>query len=67
MMKKVFWDNPYQTELNATVSSVQDDKVMFDETIIYSFVGGQESDKATVNGIPVVHSVIEGFNIRAYP
>lgn len=59
-MKKVFWDNPYQTTLTTHVSSVQDNDLLFDATIAYSFAGGQESDKATVNGIPILSSRMEG-------
>lgn len=59
-MKKVFWDNPYQTELDTKVSSVNGDQVLFDATIVYSFAGGQESDRAWVNGIPILHSILEG-------
>ncbi len=55
-MKKTFWENPYQQTLDTTVASVNGDEVVFNETIAYSFAGGQESDKATVNGIPVLNS-----------
>lgn len=60
IMKKVFWDNPYQTTLTTHVSSVQGNDLLFDATIAYSFAGGQESDKATVNGIPILSSRMEG-------
>ncbi|MCB9493126.1 MAG: alanyl-tRNA editing protein [Epsilonproteobacteria bacterium] len=59
-MRKVFWDNPYQCTLNTTVRSVNDSEVLFEETIAYSFAGGQESDKATVNNIPILNSRREG-------
>lgn len=59
-MRKVFWDNPYQQHLNTTVTSVNGNRLLFAETIIFSFSGGQESDKATVNGIPVLSSIMEG-------
>ncbi len=59
-MRKVFWDNPYQQTLTTKVASVDGDKILFDETVVYSFAGGQESDKATVNGIPIIDSVREG-------
>jgi len=55
-MKKVFWDNPYQHMLTTTVASVDGERILFDATIIYSFAGGQESDKAWVNGIEVLSS-----------
>lgn len=49
-MKKIFWDNPYQRELTTKVSEVNGNQVLFEDTIAYSFSGGQESDKATVIG-----------------
>lgn len=42
--------------LTTTVESVNGNEVVFAETIAYSFAGGQESDKATVNGIPILDS-----------
>ena len=59
-MRKVFWDNPYQTSLITTISSINHNRILFDETIIFSFSGGQESDKAYINGFPVLNSEIEG-------
>lgn len=59
-MRKIFWDNPYEKTLTTRVAAVDGNKVLFDETIAYSFAGGQESDKATVNGIPFIDSVREG-------
>lgn len=59
-MRKVFWDNPYQTSLMTTVSSVNDNRILFNETIAFSFSGGQESDKAYINDLPVLSSEIEG-------
>lgn len=59
-MRKVFWDNPYQCQLITRVLSIQRQRVLFEETIGFSFSGGQESDKITINGLPVIHSEIEG-------
>lgn len=59
-MKKVFWDNPYQHELTTKVAEVHGNQLVFEETIAYSFAGGQESDKATVNGIPILDSRRDG-------
>src|SRR5438445_12329140 len=58
-MKKIFWENPYQTTLQTTVTSVNGNEVLFAGTIAYSFAGGQESDKAEVNGIPILNSRME--------
>ncbi len=59
-MKKVFWDDPYQTSLNTKVVSVNGNEVLFAETIAFSFSGGQESDRAYVNGMEIVSSRMEG-------
>lgn len=59
-MKKIFWENPYQKTLVTKVAAVEGNEVVFEETIAYSFAGGQESDKATVNTIPILNSRIEG-------
>lgn len=58
-MKKVFWENPYQQELTTQVTAVNGNEVLFAETIAYSFAGGQESDKAWVNGIQILNSRME--------
>lgn len=62
-MLKTFWENPYQTKLSTTVAEVNGTEVLFAKTIAYSFSGGQESDRATVNGIPVLNSIMVGTNI----
>lgn len=59
-MRKVFWDNPYQTHLETLVVSVANNRILFEETIAFSFSGGQESDKAYVNGLTIMHSEIDG-------
>ncbi|MBY0501745.1 MAG: alanyl-tRNA editing protein [Alphaproteobacteria bacterium] len=59
-MRKVFWDNPYQKSLSTKVAEVIGNRVLLEETIAFSFSGGQESDKATLNGLPILASEIEG-------
>ncbi|CAM2735147.1 alanyl tRNA synthetase [Legionella steigerwaltii] len=59
-MRKVFWDNPYQSHLETRVVSVANNRVLFEETIAFSFSGGQESDKAYINELTVLHSEIDG-------
>lgn len=58
-MRKVFWDDPYQHTLTTKIVSVEGNRILLEETIAFSFSGGQESDAATLNGIPVLDSVIE--------
>ncbi|MEO1208143.1 MAG: alanyl-tRNA editing protein [Cyanobacteria bacterium J06638_20] len=56
MTKKVFWDDPYLTELETTITSVHGDEVTVAETIFYAFSGGQESDHGTIAGYPVLQA-----------
>jgi Ser-tRNA(Ala) deacylase AlaX len=62
-MRKVFWDAPYQQALKTKVAKVEGNRVLLEETIAFSFSGGQESDKATVNGLPILDSTIENLQI----
>jgi Ser-tRNA(Ala) deacylase AlaX len=59
-MKKVFWDDPYQTKLETVVEQVEGNQILLRETIAFSFSGGQESDKAWINGLPVLDFRKEG-------
>ena len=59
-MKKIFWENPYQHSLTTTILSVDGNRVLLKETIAFSFSGGQESDKAWINGLAITHSEITG-------
>jgi Ser-tRNA(Ala) deacylase AlaX len=59
-VRKVFWDDPYQQKLQTKIASVVGNRVLLDETIIFSFSGGQESDKATINSHSVIGSEMEG-------
>lgn len=58
-MQKVFWENPYQNSIETAVVSVSGNQVIFTDTIAFSFSGGQESDNALVNGMPILDSKIE--------
>lgn len=59
-MRKIFWENPYQSQLHTCVIEVAGNRVAFAETIVFSFSGGQESDKAYINTLPIIDSKIEG-------
>ena len=54
MTRKVFWENPYLIELEATVSYVKDNDIMLDKTIFYAQSGGQESDHGFINNYRVL-------------
>jgi len=53
-VEKVFWTDPYQTELIAMVTSVSGNLVTLDKTILYAFAGGQESDRGSIHGYQVL-------------
>lgn len=55
-MRKVFWEDPYLTTLQTHVAAVAVNEIVCDETIAYSESGGQESDQATINGLPILSS-----------
>lgn len=59
-MQKTFWENPYQRTLTTRVLSIENDEVLLENTIAYSFSGGQESDKAFLNGLEILSSRMEG-------
>jgi Ser-tRNA(Ala) deacylase AlaX len=63
MTDRVFWREPYLTELQAVVSAVQGDVVNLDRTIFYAFSGGQESDAGTIGGRPVLDARLDGDEI----
>ncbi len=72
-MRKIFWEDPYLTRAQSTVTQVYGVEVLLDQTIIYSFAGGQQSDDGTVEGIPVADSEILGgdgsivYSLKASP
>ena len=50
---KIFWDNPYQTELNTKVKSIENETLTLYETIAYAFWWAQ-SDDGTINGYKIL-------------
>lgn len=63
MTVKVFWENPYQTELVSTVSWIEGRNIRLDKTIFYAESGGQESDEGTIAGIQVECAQKQGSEI----
>ncbi len=63
MTEKLFWTSPYQTELTSQVSWIDGNDIELHQTIFYAESGGQESDKGTINGIPVVLATKHGKRI----
>lgn len=63
MTRKIFWENPYQTELNTRITSINDNRMTVAETIFYAFAGGQESDTGTFNDLSVANAEKAGTEI----
>lgn len=63
MTIKVFWQDPYLTELETTVKTVDGNQITIAETIFYAFSGGQESDYGTIGGYPVLEARKENKEI----
>jgi Ser-tRNA(Ala) deacylase AlaX len=53
MTRKVFWEDPYLTQLETRVATVEGNDVTLEATIFYALSGGQESDAGTIAGRPV--------------
>jgi alanyl-tRNA synthetase len=53
---KVFWQDPYLTELETTVKAVHGNQIILSGTIFYAFSGGQESDTGTIGGYHVLNA-----------
>lgn len=63
MTDKIFWQNPYQTELESKVVAIHDQDIELSATIFYADSCGQESDSGTIGGIPVIHAETLGESI----
>src|SRR6266542_640781 len=73
-VKKIFWVDPYKTELLTTISGVNGNIVTLTETIAYAFSGGQQSDDGTLNqykilmaqknGKEIYYTIEEGHNLK---
>ena len=55
-MRKVFWDDPYQTTVETVTESVVENEVRLRDSVFFAFSGGQESDTGTIDGVPVRHA-----------
>ena len=61
--RKIFWEDPYLTELEAAVTKVDRREISLDQTIFYAFSGGQESDHGTISGRVVCDARKHGQDI----
>lgn len=61
--EKMFWNDPYLTEIAAVLTDVRGAEVTLDRTIFYAASGGQESDAGTIGGFPVLSAEKKGLEI----
>lgn len=55
-LKKLFWEDAYLKEINARVTSVNDNVITLDKTTAYAFSGGQASDSGTINEYKIIEA-----------
>jgi Ser-tRNA(Ala) deacylase AlaX len=63
LTKKLFWTDPYLTQLETRIATVTGPKITLDATIFYALSGGQESDAGTIGGQPVLEARKSGLEI----
>ena len=63
MTIKLFWQDPYLTQLKTRITRVDGTDVSVAETIFYAFSGGQESDHGAIGGHPVMQARKDGKEI----
>jgi len=62
-VKKLFWEDPYLSYTTAIVTSVVGQTITLDQTIIYAFSGGQQSDSGKIGGFELIDAKKEGLEI----
>lgn len=51
---KKFWEDPYLTELQTKIKTIDNNIITLEETIVYAFSGGQASDEGKINDYPIL-------------
>lgn len=62
-MNKLFWSDPYLSELSTAAREVRGREVLLRETIFFPFSGGQERDEGSIDGIAIVDARWSGGDI----
>ena len=63
MTKKIFWEDPYLTWLETSITNVRGNDITVEQTIFFAFSGGQESDDGTISNHRVLQARKEGKEI----
>ncbi|XZF76827.1 hypothetical protein ACSBO6_04480 [Bacillus sp. AL-1R] len=62
-VKKLFWEDPYLAKTSAIVTEVEGSEVTLNQTIIYAFSGGQQSDAGRIGNYEVIEARKNGLDI----
>lgn len=62
-VQKLFWDDPYLSEIETKVKSMNGNIITVDRTIAYAFAGGQQSDSGNIGGFDILDARKEGTEI----
>jgi Ser-tRNA(Ala) deacylase AlaX len=63
MTKKMFWEDPYLTQLETYITGVKGNDITVEQTIFFAFSGGQESDHGTIGSSCVLQARTEDREI----
>jgi Ser-tRNA(Ala) deacylase AlaX len=63
MTRKIFWEDPYLTQIETRITSVKENDITVEQTIFYAFSGGQEGDHGTIGNTRVLEARKEGREI----
>lgn len=55
--KKLYWEDPYQREFDAVVGSIDNDRIILNQSCFYPRGGGQVGDTGELNGVRVADVV----------
>lgn len=61
MTRKLFWEDPYQKEFDATIEKIDENKIVLDKTAFYPRGGGLVSDVGNIDEVEV-SEVVKGEN-----
>lgn len=54
--EKVFWEDPYLTEIKSKITSANGNIVTLNKTIVFAFSGGQQSDSGSIGGYNILEA-----------
>lgn len=63
MTKKIFWKDPYLTQLETYITGIKGNDLTVEQTIFFAFSGGQESDHGTIGNSRVLQARTEDREI----